>query len=728
MNRKIVTACVVALIVPGMCLLLWQFGSRDASDGPSCELLAVGPTQVTIAWNAEKPSLGRIWYRPVRGREPGTVVADPLGATTAHEIVIGGLQPGTRYRYWLDGAEDGPRWEFQTAPPVSGPFSFLLTWGDVSRSAAPLVMSETPEFVLSLTPIDFARRDPFASVRPYLPVYDLRGVNSPYLARLGEDAAVKTEESGWPLDCAGLRLAVLDDDGRRIPDLAASPAAHTVGVILQSLPGCSVGGDSSRRLKQFPAAPSATGVASYKDPASDFSTAPWLIDGRLSVEAIEQSQFHATLLEHNRRWGSRPVAFVIVPARVDANIEIGGVRYVAIDSRDGTSGAARIDVAVESCRLTFVHPAGAAEADEIVLREPPLAQKRTCAECRRLADQGAYEESIAAYEAFIESNQGHFQIDDAHYAIAEILDEQLFRYEEALRWYRRLIEEYPDCTLAPMARGRIAFLAAHADFDYRPLASFERVRRVRFARSLKDPRARDACLAEVEQIVAEYPQCKIAPLMRYWLANQYRRHAPDRAVELYRSLLQRHADSSQAEDAWIEMGETYYDAGQYEKALSVFEEALGAVAGRADEIRTQMDRARRNLRRQDLAVAGWLVLAGLFLAGLFLPPVGVRFGQWRPAACALVLLSLFLLGYGWFIREQFSSTTELIVLAIALAAVSTVGVPFSSALGRKLCGRRCQGRVARAILGCLFGLAMFIVGGYLVIYYVNPHYLIVVNL
>jgi len=692
MNRKIASAGVVAPLVAALCFLLWWFVGRDASDSPSCELLAVGPTQVTIAWTAAKPSPGRIWYQPVRGREPGTVVADPLGATTAHEIVISGLQPGTRYRYWLDGAEDGPRWEFQTAPPVSGPFSFLLSWGDVSRSAAPLVMSETPEFVFSLTPIDFARRDPFDSVRSYLPVYDPRGVNSPYLARLGNDAGDKAKNDGWTLDCAGLRLAVIDYDDHRVSELAASPAAHTVGVIPRSLPG------------------------------------GWLIDGRLSAEAIEQSQFHAALLEHNRRRGSRPAPFVILAARVDANIEIDGVRYVAIDLRDGASGAARIDVGVESCRLTFVHPAEAAEADEIVLREPPLAQKRTCAECRRLADQGAYEESIAAYEAFIESNRGHFQIDDAHYAIAEILDEQLFRYDEALRWYRRLIEEYPDCTLAPMARGRIAFLAAHADFDYRPLAGFERVRRVRFARSLKDPRARDACLVEVEQIVAEYPQCKIAPLMRYWLANQYRRHAPDRAVELYRSLLRRHADSPQAEDAWIEMGETYYDAGQYEKALSVFEEALGAVAGRADEIRTQMDRARRNLRRGDLAVAGWLVLGVLLAAGMFLPPVGVRFGQWRPAACALILLSLFLLGCGWFIREQFSSTTELIVLAIALAAVSTVGVPFSSALGRKLRGRRRQGRVAGAILGCLFGLAMFIAGGYLVIYYVNPHYLIVVNL
>ena len=181
-------------------------------------------------------------------------------------------------------------------------------------------------------------------------------------------------------------------------------------------------------------------------------------------------------------------------------------------------------------------------------------------------------QELEAYKQFIADNEGHYQIDDAYYAIAELLDERLFQFAQALAWYERLIERYPDSALAPMARRRIAYLEAHNDADYAPLARFERIRRVRFARSQHDPAARAACLADAAGILEDYPDCSMAPAILYWLANQHRLGAPDGAAALYRTLLDRFPDSRLAGRAWLEMGETYYAAGQHARALAVLVE------------------------------------------------------------------------------------------------------------------------------------------------------------
>ena len=605
---------------------------------------------------------------------------------------IRGLQPGTRYVYWLGQAESGRRYEFQTAPLGETPCWFLLTWGDVSDSIAALMVSELPEFAVSLTPIAPNAPDPLGPVRPFMPVYDPAGASSPYL-RDTSGPAPPIRRTAWSLDWGGLRLAVIAAGGEDAAALLRSTGAHTAGIIYH--------------------APSASG---------------WFAANTLDTEAIKASTLHKAIAAHNAAHSEGKVAFVMRPSDTAGNAMIDGVRYVAIST--AAAGAARVDVAPESSQLVVLT---GDEPRSIALKASPLGTTRTCAECRRLANRGAYLKSIEAYKQFIADNEGHYQIDDAYYAIAELLDERLFQFAQALAWYERLIERYPDSALAPMARRRIAYLEAHNDADYAPLARFERIRRVRFARSQHDPAARAACLADAAGILEDYPDCSMAPAILYWLANQHRLGAPDGAAALYRTLLDRFPDSRLAGRAWLEMGETYYAAGQHARALAVFEEALAAEGANPRELATQMARARRNLRRGHLKLAAWSVMAVIGLGALLVRPVGMVCGGLRRAAGAFAAIALALLGGGWLIREQFASSGEMALLCLGLAAAAAVPAPLTATLGLKLCRAAAPGasaarRTAGALCGCALGLVFLAAGMYLLIYYVNEHYLIVAGL
>lgn len=672
---------LVALLIIGIGIYFVFFHFRESPELTKSirpEVLHVGRFQVTIAWSSEESYNGRVFYQPAGSDSQPLSAAETFPDSYRHEVTLMGLEPSTRYTYWLDGTDS--RFQFQTQPAPSLPFSFLLVFGDIADQVMSLMLSEVPEFMVSLTPIPDRGPDPFAEARPYMPVYGPTGVDSPFLRAIEEAESDPT--ASWFLDWGGLRLVFLRNTSE-IAEMLTSPEVHTYGIV----------------------------------------ASPETVD----ILDIQQSPLHALLRAHNVQYPAQSAAFIAVIGERDDAVEVDGIHYVGIPAARKT-GAIRIDVDVESAYAIFLD-----EGREITLKQPPLEEKRTCEECRRLADKGAYEESVQAYMSFIEHNQGHYQIEDAYFAIAEILDAKLFRFEEALIWYRRLIAEYPDGTLTPLGKQRIRYLSEYSDDHFEPLARFERIKTVELARKQR-PEVREKLLRDAAAIVTEYPNSRIAPVIVSWLANQYSQTNPDQAVELYMQLQANYPDHPDAREVLVEIGELYYNARRYQEALAVYTQTLVKLPELEATIKAQIARCERNLRRRTIALACWGVvgLAGVLAIGL--KPFGLRVRKLLWMLVGFIVLGMILAFAAWLIREQFSSSAEMLQLVFLFAIGANISAYLSIHMIDKLFyhktakGGNRYHQIAAVTVGSLIGAVIFLASFYLTIYYTYEHYLITAGL
>jgi tetratricopeptide (TPR) repeat protein len=351
--------------------------------------------------------------------------------------------------------------------------------------------------------------------------------------------------------------------------------------------------------------------------------------------------------------------------------------------------------------------------------QPVIKQKRTCEECRRLADKGAYEESIKAYKEFIATHKDSFQIDDAYFAIADLYDTKLFDYPNALEWYGKLKQDYSNSTLVALANQRVKYISAYADYDFKPLAAFERIRSFEYAQKKEIPTERDKILAQVSSLIAEYPQSNLAPVMQHWLANQYRLFSPEKAVQEYMTLRKNYPNHSETKETMLEIGETYYDAAMYKQAVSAFKQALNEEPQLAKTINAQIMRANRNIRRDDYALGSIIICAIIFVIAFIKPRLTLN--MIIRCATIFVLAAILLFAFAWLVRSEFPSMNQLVLFAVFLAASISLGSLVSLSIANKFV----KNNIFGAIAGTLAGMVFMLAGMYVTVYYVYVHYLII---
>jgi tetratricopeptide (TPR) repeat protein len=352
--------------------------------------------------------------------------------------------------------------------------------------------------------------------------------------------------------------------------------------------------------------------------------------------------------------------------------------------------------------------------------QPVLKQKRTCEECRRLADKGAYEESIKAYKEFIDTHKDSFQIDDAYFAIADLYDTRLFDYPNALEWYAKLKQDYSNSTLVSLANSRVSYINLYSDYNFKPLAGFERIRSFEYAQKKEIPVERDKILAQVVSLISEYPDSNLAPVMQHWLANQYRLFSPQKAVEAHMTLRKNYPNHSETKETMLEIGETYYDAAMYKEAVAAFKQALTEEPQLAKTINSQILRANRNIRRDDYALFSIIICAIIFIIA-FLKPVKITLNMIIRCAAIFILAAILLFAGAWLVRSEFPSMNQLALFAIFLAASIGLGSFISLCISQKFI----KSRVSGAIVGTFGGMIFMLAAMYLTVYYVYVHYLII---
>ena len=710
-NRKIFVLIALLLLLAGGGYFF--FGNKNNGRAILPELSKVGKFDATVAWQSEDAGRGEVSYRRAGVDEKPMSASDEVSGSQYHRVLLKGLKPNTRYSYGIEGAPGS--FQFQTQPLTSTPFSFLILHASDAGEVEKLVTGELPDFILVLERADDSMAG-LDAIRPSLPVFNLEGPDSPFL-RAVEETPVK--QPLWTLDWGGLRCVFINEYQKAFPrlkKLIGSYAHHTIGIFL---------------------APESFAGGSHRDAAA-------LTD----PSGVSATELHKLLAAHNADQPQNPVAFV---GMVDAggktaaslDLDADGIRYFSL-APSGRGKSMRVDVEPESVRAFFLD-----QSREIVLKAPPHKKKITCEECRRLADKGAYEASIQAYKDFISANKAHYQIEDAIFAIAKIEDEKLFEFQKALRWYGRLIEEFPESTLSAIARQRTAYLVSHKDYGFEPLKQFERIKKVEFARKKDDPAHLTKILEEVRGLVAKYPDSALAPDMLHWLAYQYRAVDTQKAVDAYSHLKKAYPGSPDAREVMLEIGETYYRAGQYKTAARIFREARAQLPELADTIDAKIKRSLRNQRR---VVLQWVCLAVALLAAVLLVPCRrvVDGKSMRKGGAFFFLIAVVLFLGAYFIREQFNSVKEMILIAVFLSASAAISASAGTIFSRLLETAKGDAsnsaaneaskdapaesnpgasKIALArFAGSMGALVLFTALCYLSIYHIHIHYLIIFKL
>ncbi len=122
--------------------------------------------------------------------------------------------------------------------------------------------------------------------------------------------------------------------------------------------------------------------------------------------------------------------------------------------------------------------------------------------------------------------------------------------DKGFEWFNKLVSEYePNDITTIIEEDRIELMKNYSDFEGEPLAMF-----------LKSEYVQHNDLFEIKQkiyetIISKYPECKLAPYLKFKLANSYRNmiknniksteaeHQRNTAVNLYNDIVQKHPDA-----------------------------------------------------------------------------------------------------------------------------------------------------------------------------------------
>lgn len=259
-------------------------------------------------------------------------------------------------------------------------------------------------------------------------------------------------------------------------------------------------------------------------------------------------------------------------------------------------------VEVDAYEIAWVYPKGVKHHREVIVEAPPETRK-TCLYCDRLMEAGRYEESIAWYRNFIETNQDRHAIEDAVYSIGRILDEKLFKYPEAIGEYSKFLQSYPASRRKTLIKYRLKYLESHSDNHFIPLLRFEKEK----ARLVRDHPIQT--VENVESIVMEFSESAIVPEALFWMGHLLEREDPDRAQKYYKDLIQKFPKIENAAVASIAIGDILYRNEKYLKAVNAYRYALTISP---DTYRISIDdkirKSKRNIKREIARYISWATI------------------------------------------------------------------------------------------------------------------------
>jgi tetratricopeptide (TPR) repeat protein len=678
------------LLIIFLSFAFYQCNEKKQQESFSPKIVQVSKNEVVIKWESMETYEGSISYQSAEKKEGRPSSGKDIHESPHHKVVINDLLPGTIYKYWLKNAKT--QFTFQTAPENNNPFSFVIAGGDSSEDYTSLIASENCGFMLS---IKGRHENAHKTDNSYLPVFYLDG-NNP---GLNEDSI---PQSAWKLDWGNLRLVLINKETDILSFLnVPGNFNHIVGVIFNS------------------------GILSE------------------NIDEIRSSAFHQKIIHYNKTnvnscgCSKSAVAFVCIVNYPVKNFNLDGINYFSIPVKNKVSekspnpNSVVVNINDESASAYFP-----ATNNELILKMPPPHGNITCTECGRLTKKGSYEESIKAYESFIEKNRKLYQVDDAYFAIAQILDEKLFRFSKAQEWYQLVVDSFPEGTLAFKAKQRINYFAKYSDYNFEPLEKFERIKS-RYEESNENmmmgqqrmhkgiSQKKQKLLDKAEEINKEYADCKVVPEITLWLAIQYQQSDSKKALDYYATLQNKYPEFSKKNEVALKIAETYDHAKLFKDARSAYIKAKDELPKLTESINLQLALVNKNITRINIKHISWFLAIIILLISILIKPFGMKLPRIKTL---LITLSAFIYTFLIFfiiLREEiiqmFNSYKEITLFFIAYMLL----IPLSMIIAKTFTAKLCKGKIFIAkLLGGTIGMIFFISVFYLIIYSIYEQFLI----
>jgi tetratricopeptide (TPR) repeat protein len=670
--------CIIT--ISAIYLVKHASGSNTSNSAP--RITELGRFGARISWNSSRPVVGEIVLRT--GNEAETVVREKI-KTTHHSIDISGLLPETIYNYRLAGSSD-QFFTFKTAPLTETAFRLMVDHRPEAFS--PKNADNFTRAVNTLLP-DFVILTGQLATKDFLPEEKafFQGIKAAsripiYLAPARED--LKNPDSGeyfltvMPVQSNGYDYAFDYGNSRFIilgPDFTEDRAAAY----------------PKRRSDWF------RETVSRENPLHIFIIWPSLTtpanSDQLLLDAINDfaNQGIITAL----------ISSVKIPDRSLA----AGLKNIAVNRKCLT-------VDVDGAGVTgTLSGEDDSEFEVVTIQETPEAVKRSCIYCRKLLDTQRYQESIDWYRKFIRQFGGKYTIDDAQFEIANIYDQYLYDYPDAIREYQTLIDQYPDSGKARQATHRIEYLKAYADYNFQPLQIFEKAKAQTYQHN------KMKAVAEIASILNRYPGAKIEGQVLLWLGYTLTESDLDRATSYFRRMIDSHPDPKSAEEAWVAWGDAYYFHKQYSKAIEAYNSAQKISANQFNfALQDKIRKSQRDIIRDLAFVIILIILALSYAAALLIKPRWLSLRELQIGGALWVAY----LGTGLICWVLFCRNYPELAIFIPILTLGATSVPLCTiALSRKIFYR--HPRVFAAISTLV--LSVFLLYAILYFYQIWQHYL-----
>ncbi len=327
---------------------------------------------------------------------------------------------------------------------------------------------------------------------------------------------------------------------------------------------------------------------------------------------------------------------------------------------------------VDAFEIAFAESKSDAHARTVIVEAPPETRK-TCLYCDRLLESGRYEESLSWYRNFVAENRDRHAVEDAYFSMARLLDEKLFRYNQAIGAYEEFLKLYPKSRKTMLAEYRLEYLRGHSDADFKPLQIFDKAK-AGLVRG--DPMP---AVVKVESLLANYPDSSVSREALYWLGHILETKDPRHAIGHYRNLIEKYPDGDDAVAASIALGDIAYRAKRYLRAIENYRAAAKNASDKFTlSIEDKLRKSHRNVYREIARWASWFILAA-WLAITLLSRPDVAMSDLRRSAFLIVIYAFV---GGIYFGLTYEMSKVLLPLISSMAVIMSLILFTNRTLGR----------------------------------------------